>query len=87
MQLMLLFWAEQQQVAIPGWLSEDQKEGMYKEGHFASIKQPRCPSTKENEAKRRIPCCGGGGVQDGDPSHSPPPPPVATFVPEPASSH
>ncbi len=58
---MLLFWAEQQQVAIPGWLSEDQKERLHKEGHFASIKQPRCPTTKENEAKSRIPCCGGGG--------------------------
>ncbi len=57
----LLFWAEQQQVAIPGWLCEDQKEGLHQEEHFASRKQPRCPITKENEAKRRIPCCGGVG--------------------------
>jgi hypothetical protein len=30
----LLFWAEQQQVAIPGWLREDQKEGLHQEEHF-----------------------------------------------------
>ncbi len=71
---MLLFWAEQQQVAIPGWLRKDQKVGMHQEGHFASIKQPRFPTTKENEVKRRISCCRGRGVQDGDPSHSPPHP-------------
>jgi hypothetical protein len=58
---MLPLEAEQQKAAIPGWLREDQKEGLHQEGHFASIKQPRCPTTKENEAKRRIPCCGGGG--------------------------
>jgi hypothetical protein len=82
---MLLFGAEQQKVAIPGWLHEDQKEGLHQEGHFASIKQLRYPTTKENEAKRRIPCWGGGGrVQDGDPSHSTPTP-VATFGLEPAN--
>ncbi len=71
----LLFWAEQQQVAIPGWLREDQKEGLHQEEHFASRKQPRCPMTKKNEAKRTIPCCGGrGGGQDVDPSHLPPTP-------------
>jgi hypothetical protein len=32
----LLFWAEHQQVAIPGWLREDQKEGLHQEEHFAS---------------------------------------------------
>jgi hypothetical protein len=53
--------SEQQKVAIPGWLREDQKEGLHQEGHFALIKQPRSAITKEKEAKRRIPCCGGGG--------------------------
>jgi hypothetical protein len=69
----LFFWAEEQQVAIPGWLREDQKEGLHQEEYFASRKQPRCPITKENEAKRRIPCWGvgggGGGFQEGDPTH------------------
>ncbi len=27
----LHFWADQQQVAIPGWLREDQKEGLHQE--------------------------------------------------------
>jgi hypothetical protein len=55
--------SEQQKVAIQGSLREDQKEGLHQEGHFALIKQPRSPITKEKEAKRRIPCCrGGGGV-------------------------
>ncbi len=56
------FWAEQQKIAIPGWLREDQKEEVHQEGHFALIKQTRAPTTKEKEAKRRIPCYGGGGV-------------------------
>jgi hypothetical protein len=77
----LLFWAEQQQVAIPGWLREDQKEGLHQEEHFASRKQPRCPMTKENEAKRRIPCCGSGGFKMVTQAISPPSP-VAAFVPE-----
>jgi hypothetical protein len=77
------FWAEQQKVAIPGWLREDQKEGLHQEGHFALIKQPRSPITKEKEAKRRIPCR-GRGILDGDPSHSPPTS-VATFGSEPLS--
>ncbi len=55
------FWSEHQKVAIPGWLREDQKEKVHQEEHFASRKQPRLPTTKENEAKRKIPCSGGGG--------------------------
>ncbi len=43
-------------------------------GTFCITKTTQVTNTKENEAKRRIPCC-GEGVQDGDPSHSPPPPP------------
>jgi hypothetical protein len=35
------FWAEQQKIAISGWLQEDQKEGLHQEEHFASIKQLR----------------------------------------------
>jgi hypothetical protein len=66
------FWAEQQKVAIPGWLRKDQNERLHQEEHFASIKQPRSPTTKENEAKRRIPCCGGGGTRW---RHKPFPPP------------
>jgi len=50
------FWTEQQKVTIPGWLREDQKERLHQGGHFASIQQPRSPTTKKNEAKRRIPC-------------------------------
>jgi hypothetical protein len=57
------FWAEQQKVAIPGWLREDQKEGLHQEGHFALIKQPRSPITKEKKAKRRIPCRGEGDLR------------------------
>jgi hypothetical protein len=56
------FWSKHQKVAIPGWLREDQKEGLHQEGHFTLIKQPRSPVTKEKEAKRRIPCLGGGGA-------------------------
>jgi hypothetical protein len=77
------FWAEQQKIAIPGWLQEDQKERLHQEGHFESIKQPRSPTTKENEAKKEF-LAVGEGVQDGGPCHTPSPP-VATFGPEPAS--
>ncbi len=56
-------WDEQQLVAIPGWLREDQNARLHQEEHFASIKQPRSPTTKENEANRRIPCYGGGGTR------------------------
>jgi hypothetical protein len=61
----LLFWAEQQQVAIPGWLREDQKEGLHQEEHFASRKQPRYPTTKADEAKKEeFPDVGGGGLSN-----------------------
>ncbi len=85
---MLLFWAEQQQVAIPGWLREDQKVGLHQEGHFASIKQPRCPTTKENEVKEEFPAVGGGEFKMATQAILPPPPiPVAIFGPEPVSAH
>jgi hypothetical protein len=64
-------------------LCEDQKERLHQEEHFASIKQPRSPPTKENEAKRRIPCFGGGGSRWRPKPF--PSTPVATFGPEPAS--
>ncbi len=68
-------WAEQQFVAIPGWLREDQNARLHQEEHFAR----RMRQKEEFLAA-------GEGVQDGDPSHSPPPPiPVATFGPEPVS--
>jgi hypothetical protein len=50
-------WAEQQLIAIPGWLREDQNARLHQEEHFASIKEPRSPTTKENKAKRRTICC------------------------------
>ncbi len=66
-------WAEQQLVAIPGWLREDQNAILHQEGQFASIKEPRSPTTKKNKAKRRTIYCGGGGnkmaTQDISPSH------------------
>ncbi len=53
------------------------------EGQFASIKEPRSPTTKKNKTKRRTIYCGGG-----DPSWRPkpfPPTPVATIGLGPAS--
>jgi hypothetical protein len=76
-------WTEQQLVAIPGWLHEDQNARSHQEEHFASIKQPRSPKAKENEAKRRIPCCGVGGTRWRPKPF--PPTLVATFCPETAS--
>jgi hypothetical protein len=46
-------WAEQQLVAIPGWLREDQNARLDQEGQRASIKEPRSPTIKKNKAKRR----------------------------------
>ncbi len=66
-------WAEQQLVAILGWLWEDQNARLDQEGQLASIKDPRSPTIKKNKAKR-ITITAGEGEQDGDPSHSPPPP-------------
>jgi hypothetical protein len=37
-------WAEQQLVAIPGWLREDQTARLHQEKHFASINKPRSPT-------------------------------------------
>ena len=34
-----------QLVAIPGWLREDQNAKLHQEEHFASIKEPRSPTT------------------------------------------
>ncbi len=42
-------WAEQQLVAIPGWLREDQNARLHQEEHFAPIKQPRSPTTTTGE--------------------------------------
>jgi hypothetical protein len=76
-------WAEQQLVAIPGWLLTAKCNArLHQEEHFASIKEPRSPTTKENEAKRRIPCCRGGGTR-WRPKPFPPPTPVATFGQDP----
>jgi hypothetical protein len=45
-------WAEQQLVAIPGWLLEDQNARLDQEGQLASIKEPRSLSSiKKNKAK------------------------------------
>jgi hypothetical protein len=49
-------WAEQQLVAIPGLLREDQNARRHQEEHFASIKEHRSLTTKENKAKRRTIC-------------------------------
>jgi hypothetical protein len=80
-------WAEQQLVAIPGWLHEDRNARLDQEGQFASIKEPRLTTIKKNRAKKEL-LLRGEGEQDGDPSHFPPPPPqppVATSGPRPAS--
>jgi hypothetical protein len=77
-------WAEQQLVAIPGWLHEDQNARLDQEGHFASIKEHRSPTIKKNKAKRRT-ITAGEGEQDGDSSHSPPPTPVVILGPRPTS--
>jgi hypothetical protein len=37
---MLKIWAEQQLVAIPGWLLKDQNARLEHEGPFALIKEP-----------------------------------------------
>jgi hypothetical protein len=37
-------WAEQQLVAIPGWLLEEQNARLDQEEQFASIKEPRWPT-------------------------------------------
>jgi hypothetical protein len=69
------FRAEQQQVALPGWLSSDQKDVLHQKGQLTSRKKARCHVIKENEAKKEgFPYVGGGGVQDGDPSQPPPSP-------------
>jgi hypothetical protein len=54
------------------------------EGQFASIKEPRSPTTKKNKTKRRTIYCGGGGTR-WQPKPSPPPTPVATFGLRPVS--
>ncbi len=46
-----VIWAEQQLVAIPGWLLKDQNARLDQEGQFASIKEPRSPVTNKNKAK------------------------------------
>ena len=53
-------WAEQQLVAILGWLCEDQNARLDQEGQLASIKEPRSPTIKKNKAKRRTVTAGGG---------------------------
>ncbi len=73
-------WAEQQLVAIPGWLLVDPNAILHQEGQFASIKEPRSPTTKKNKAKRRTIHCGGGGNK---PFPPPPPPPRGGFLEEP----
>jgi len=51
-------WAEQQLVAIPGWLREDPNASLHQKGQSASIKEPRSPTTKKNKAvpKYRLDC-------------------------------
>ena len=70
-----VIWAEQQLVAIPGWLLKDQNARLDQEGQFTSLKEPRSPVTKKNKAKRRT-----FYWEDGNSSH-PLPPPVATLGP------
>jgi hypothetical protein len=54
-------WAEQQLVAIPGWLREDQNARLHQEGRLASTKEPRLARQKEKLF------AAGDGEQDGDP--------------------
>ncbi len=72
-------WAEQQLVAIPGWLYEDPNARLHQEKRFASIKEPRSPRTKENKAKRRSICWGEGGARWWPRSFPPPPHPRGDF--------
>jgi hypothetical protein len=46
-------WAEQQLLAIPGWLREDQNARLHQEEHLASIKEPRSPTTKKKQGKKK----------------------------------
>jgi hypothetical protein len=45
-------WTEQQLVDIPGWLCEDQNARLHQEGQFASIKEPRSPTTIRRTRQR-----------------------------------
>jgi hypothetical protein len=76
-------WAEQQLVAIPGWLREDQNARLHQEGQLVSMKEPRSPQLRRTRQKEEL-FTAGEGEQNGDPSH-PPPTPVAIFGQRPAS--
>jgi hypothetical protein len=79
-------WAEQQLVAIPGWLLEDQNARLDQEGQFASIKEPRSPTIKKNKAKEELFTARRGGTRwRPKPSPPPHPTPLATFRPRPGS--
>jgi hypothetical protein len=75
-------WAEQQLVAIPGWLLEDQNARLDQEGQFASFKESRLPTIIKNKAKRRTIYCRGGRTRWRPKSFQPPippPPPSGDF--------
>jgi hypothetical protein len=78
-------WAQQQLVAIPGWLLEDQNARLDQEGQFASIKEPRYLTIKKNKAKEELFTTRRGGTR-WRPKPSPTHPPVATFAPGPAKN-
>ncbi len=52
-----VIWAEQQLVAIPGWLLKYQNARLDQEGQLTSRKRPRSQIIKKNKAKRRTIYC------------------------------
>jgi hypothetical protein len=79
------FWAEQQKVAITGWLREDLIEGLHHEEHFASIKhRPDHQPLRRMRLKEEFLAVGGGGFKMANRAILPPTS-MATFGLEPAS--
>jgi hypothetical protein len=81
-----VIWAEQQLVAIPGWLLEYQNARLDQEGQLAPKKEPRSLVFKKNKnkAKRRTIYWEERGNKMATLS-IPPPLPVATLGPGPTS--
>jgi hypothetical protein len=68
-----VIWAEQQLVAIPGWLLEYQIARLDQEGQLATIKLPRWHVFKKNKAKRRTFYCEERGNKMVTQAFPPPP--------------
>jgi hypothetical protein len=72
-----VIWAEQQLVAIPGWLLKYQNARLDQEGQLTSIKRPKSLIIKKNKAKRRTIYCEERGNKMATQAF-PSPPPVVT---------